>query len=83
MSFGFTARRAEVMEIEDRGRGEKIVRLLSAGVTKRAAIRGARVDTASIIPFRDQEVLNVTFDRSIGPLNNRYIVAIGHNVDEY
>ena len=82
VNFGFTGLGAEIMEIEDRGR-EKILRILSRGITERAAVRGAKNEAMAIIPIRDQEVLNITEDRRISRFSTRYIVTISHNPDRY
>lgn len=82
VNFGFTGLGAEIVEIEDRGK-EKILRILSRGITERAAVRGAKNEAMAIIPIRDQEVLNITEDRRISRFSTRYIITIAHNQDEY
>lgn len=76
--FGLTDRGAQSFEIEERGE-TKITRIFARGITKRAAVRAARQEASELIPLHQQDVLNVTFDRKLGPLQSRYLVVISHN----
>lgn len=81
MSLGFTGLGAEIMSIEDDG-GEKRMDILSRGVTKRAAVRGARIEASAITPFRLQDVEEVVMDRELGGPSTRYLITIAHNPDK-
>lgn len=75
--FGFTDRGAQTFEIEERGE-TKISRIFARGITKRAAVRSARLEANELIPFHKQDVLRVTPDKRFG-LQTRYIITISHN----
>lgn len=75
--FGLTDRKAQTLEIEDRD-GQKITRVLSRGLTRRAAVRAARLEANELIPFIQQDVLTVTRDRDLR-FQTRYLVTITHN----
>lgn len=78
MFVGLTSKGATVIDVEDRGE-EKVVSLTSSAMTKRAAVRSARLEAADIIPLKDQEVSRVIIDRSLGRFRTRYLVTIAHN----
>lgn len=75
--IGFTSRGAHVIETEDRGE-EKIVRLLSRGITERSAVRSAMIEAGNIIPMPQQDVLNISLDRNLR-IGKRYLITITHN----
>lgn len=80
--LGFTGLGAEIVDVEKRGK-ERILTLTAQGWNKRAAIRAARNEAASIIPFRDQDVTRIIEERKLGMVNKRFLVTVAHNVDEY
>lgn len=74
--FGLVRDNAELIDDEFRG-DVRILRYEAIGVTKNAAVRGARKEASSIIPVRDQELLNVSKIGKRG-VNVAYLVTISN-----
>lgn len=79
-SLGFTGRRAETIEVEERG-DTTIARVRSIGVNERAAVRGAKVEARDVIEPRFQEVINTTQLKQRGPFSTQFLVTISDNED--
>lgn len=82
VNFGLTGMGAEIVDVEKRGK-ERVLTILSRGITERAAVRSARIEAAPVIPLRDQDVTRSVVDREISRLSTRYIVTVAHNPERY
>lgn len=82
MTFGLTSRGAKIVDQEKRGSGERTLTIVSVGYSRNAAERAARHEAQSLIPYRDQDVDFIEKERSLGPVNNRYLFRVTHNSDE-
>lgn len=82
MTLGLTSRGAEIVDQEKRGKGERTLTVVAVGFSRNAAERAARHEGSSIIPYRDQDVEFIEKERSLGPVNNRYLFRVTHNSDE-
>lgn len=75
--FGIIRSNAELIDDEQRG-DIRILRYEAIGVTRRAAIRGAKKEASSLIPIPRQDVLNVTKIGGDRGANDAYIVTISN-----
>ena len=67
--------------IDERQLGdERIFDVLSSNFTRKGAVQEAMIEVHPLIPYRDQDVINVTVDKDLG-FRTRFIITISHNSD--
>lgn len=89
MAFGLTRRFAEIIDVDakftDLEEGELVMDIAAQGITRRAAVRAARLEAASLIPIEQQEITSVTKTKTLKriPPRQRYMVTIEHNTSDF
>lgn len=78
--FGLTEFNAEIVDTRSKN-GDNIFEVLSTALTKRGAIRQAKLEVHPQIPLRDIELTRTIMDRDLG-IRKRYLVTITHNYDK-